>query len=197
MSSSPRGLEQEEARDCLTPPLAFDEKRPEKLRARQQTRSRDSGPAELPGRPLGPGWSVGRRPPGSCGHSSLHLLPKTRVKAPESASFDAEALASCHLLILVDTRVAVRVMGSAGAVQLALAVRPGAGVGEVAPRSAPQRLFWQLCWSCIVIGIGRARRELSHPCSGKSQGLTLTSRHEAGRGDSEEALRLVPPAWRH
>lgn len=140
---------------------------------------------------------VGRHLPGPCGHSSLHLLLQTRVKAPESASFDAEALASCHLLILVDTRVAVRVMGSARAVHLTLAVRPGAGVGEAAPKSAPQCLFGQLCWSCIVMGIGRARRELSHPRSGKSQGLTLTSRHEAGRGDSEDALRLIPLAWRH
>lgn len=86
MSSSPRGLEQEEARDCLTPPLAFDEKSPEKLRMRQQTRLWDSGPAELPGRPLGPGWAGLQPPAGSRGRSSLHLLPQTRVKAPESAA---------------------------------------------------------------------------------------------------------------
>ena len=44
-----------------------------------------------------------------------------------------------------------------------------------------------------MIGNGRARWELSQPCLGKSHSQTLTSRCEADRGDSEGALRLVPP----
>lgn len=96
MSSSPRGLEQEEARDCLTLTLAFDEKRPEKLRMHQRTGSGDSGLATLPGHPL---WAWdGLQLPDPCGHNSLHLLPQTRAKVPESAGFDAEAPASSSSL---------------------------------------------------------------------------------------------------
>ena len=57
--AGPRGLEQEEARDCLTLPLAFDEKRPEKLRTRQRAGSGDSGLAWAP--TLGLGWSAAAR----------------------------------------------------------------------------------------------------------------------------------------
>ena len=117
--AGPRGLEQEEARDCLTLPLAFDEKRPEKLRTRQRAGSGDSGLATLPGRPL---WAWdGLQLPDPCGHTSLRVLPQTRAKVPESAGF--------QLLVLA---------GGLGLGRpVAPAVGPGAGLGEAAPRRLP------------------------------------------------------------